>query len=82
MCMISYHYLIVSCKKSDGTENLRSFLIDLPVGISYIPLCKRTFKTEGSYLKFLHTVNVDFVVSELPEEQFSHVKFSNNDSLK
>ena len=37
---------------------------------------------EGVYFKFLDMVNVDFIDSELPDEQFSHITSSNNDSWK
>ena len=53
-----------------------------PVGISYVPLCKRIFKIEGGYFKFLYTVNVDSIDPELPDEEFSHITSLKNDSWK
>ena len=52
---------------------LSSMLTASPLVISYIPLCKRIFKTEGGFFKYLDTVNVDFIDSEPPDEIFSHI---------
>ena len=67
---------------SNGIAILHLFCIAWPVARLYVPLCKRIFKIEGGYFKFIHTMNVPFIDSELPEEQSSHIISSNNDSLK
>ena len=69
-------------KNYRGITTLSSFLKASPVVISYVPLWKRIPKHEGGYFKFLDTVNVDFIDSELPDEEFLHIKSSNNDSWK
>ena len=69
-------------KFSKGIATLSSFFIASPVVISNVPLWKRIFKTEGGYFKYLDTVHVDFIDSELPDEQFSHITSYNNDSWK
>ena len=61
-------------KNPNGKYILYSFFIAQPSVISYVTICYRILKTEGVSLKFLHTVNLDFLVSELMEEQFSHIK--------
>ena len=63
-------------------RNLKLIFIASPVVISYFPLWKRIFKAEGGFFKYIDTVNVDFIDLELPDEQFSHITFSNNDSRK
>ena len=45
---------------------------------SYVPLWKRIFTTEGGFFKYLNTVNVDFIDSEPPDEQISHITSSKN----
>ena len=49
--------------------------------LSYIPVFKIIFKTEGGYLKSSYNV-IFFSASELNKEQVSHITSSKNDSLK
>ena len=53
-----------------------------PIVISYTHIWKIIFKTEGGPFKYLDTLNDDFIGSELPDEQFSHITSSNNDYWK
>ena len=68
--IFSFHDGIL-IKHLDGIEVLHSFL-------SRFTLCRRIFKNEGGYFKFLHTNNVAFLVSELTNEQSSHILFKKN----
>ena len=65
----SYNYLMVSCKKKQKEwQPYVNFLIASPVVISWVPIWKRMFKTEGVSLKYLDMVNVDFIYSELHDK--------------
>ena len=66
----------------EGIETLSTFFTDSLLLILYVPLWKRIFKIEGGSFKYLDTVNVVFIDSELPDEHFSHITYSNNDSWK
>ena len=57
-------------KYSKGIATLSSFFIASPVVKSYVPLWKRIFKTEGGFFKYIETVNVDFIDSELSDVNF------------
>ena len=65
-----------------GMATLCSLFITSPLVIPYVTLCKRIFKTEKGYFKMMDTVNVDFIDSELPDEQVQHITPEKNDSLK
>ena len=69
-------------KYSEGIVNLKLFFTASPLFISYVPIWKRIFKTEGGFFKYLDTVNINFIYSEPPDEQFSHITLSKNESLK
>ena len=73
---------VILIKKSDGMNILRSLFISWPSNISSITLYKRISKTKVDGLKFIHTVNVGFLVSELIEEQFLYIMSSKNESFK
>ena len=73
---------MVFVKKSQRNRNFKFIFIASPVVVSYVTLWRRIFKIEGGYFKYIDTVNVDFIDSELPDEKNSHRKSSNNDSWK
>ena len=47
-----------------------------------IMVTHRILKTEGGSIKYLDTANVDLIYSEPPDEQFSDITSSKNESLK
>ena len=73
---------MVFVQKFQRNGNFKFVFIASPLVISYVPLWKRIFKTDGVYFKYIDTVNVDFIDSEIPNEQFSHVTSSNKNFWK